>query len=511
MAELPQLPSGDFTYDPSIVSAMTGTASAASAESLAAGQRASAEAGVVATGRVADNALLSAAIAGTAQASLQAAATESLHAQMTALNPEWRSLVSATAASTQASVDNIAMYMASYAPMMLEAGANLAQTQGQIAQSLMNGQIPDDVATLIRTNAAETGMAHGLFGTAAGGAGRALEARDFGLVALQLQQVGANMAQNNAQLWSNPVLQLANMGASAQTLTQNHANLLRSIIPEVDITPIYGNASQQLNAANVVSAQSVFEGSLQQYNQAMGWGLSMYQTEREAQASYDSMRLQFEADVYGYNAQLQAANTAANATIGAAQLNADAITHAADANMAATLGAAQYQAQGVLGAAQMNMLGTLGAADAAAAATLGAAEFNMQAQIEAARETAAGVITAAQAGADATVAAANAAASATISAANTNAAASTFASNQWANTTLAAAEMARDTAISVANTQANAMITAANTAASAATSTAAPATEVTPVNRNAGLPRNTNRGDANPWNAPVIQIGGPLW
>ena len=226
-----------------------------SEESTAAALRAAAEAGQVATGQTAATPF-SRRPSQETQRSLQESATESLHRQMSALDPGWRATVASAAAATNTSVDNIAQYMAAYAPQMLSMGADLAEAHGKIAQSLMEGKIPEDVYNMVRTSAAEAGQAHGLFGTAAGGAGRAMEARDLGLVGLQLQQVGAGMAKDNAGLWSSHALQLANMGGAAQTLAKGQTDLLKSIIPEVDIAPI-DTTSKMLQASNVVSAEKV--------------------------------------------------------------------------------------------------------------------------------------------------------------------------------------------------------------------------------------------------------------
>ena len=346
------LPEDDFEYDPEAVAAMGANAGIMSEESTAAALRAAAEAGQVATGQTAANALLAAAIAGETQRSLQESATESLHRQMSALDPGWRATVASAAAATNTSVDNIAQYMAAYAPQMLSMGADLAEAHGKIAQSLMEGKIPEDVYNMVRTSAAEAGQAHGLFGTAAGGAGRAMEARDLGLVGLQLQQVGAGMARDNAGLWSSHALQLANMGGAAQTLAKGQTDLLKSIIPEVDIAPIYDTTSKMLQASNVVSAETVFQSSLDQYNKAMGWGISMYQTEREAQAQYDSMSLQYQADVYGYQAQVSAARAAADAAVGAANAQSAGLIGAAQAEAAALVDVANIESRATVDAAR---------------------------------------------------------------------------------------------------------------------------------------------------------------
>ena len=181
------------------------------------------------------------------------------------------------------------------------------------------------------------------------------------------------MAKDNAGLWSSHALQLANMGGAAQTLAKGQTDLLKSIIPEVDIAPIYDTTSKMLQASNVVSAETVFQSSLDQYNKAMGWGLSMYQIEREAQAQYDSMSLQFQADVYGYQSQVTAAQAAADATVGAANAQSAGLVGAAQAEAAGLLGVAETEAAALVDVANIESRATVDAARATAAPGMAAA------------------------------------------------------------------------------------------------------------------------------------------
>lgn len=360
MADLPEFPENDYEYDPEILAGLGDQAGILAAESTAQATSAAAVAGVRATEQVTNNALLAAATAGVVQQSLQGSMMSSLNAQMSALVPGWQDTLAATAAATQTGVDNLAQYMASFAPMMLTMGANLAETQGNIAQSLMNGEVPQDIVNMVQTHTAETGQAFGLFGNDPGSALRAMDARDFGLMGIQLQQVGANMAGDNAQLWANPALALANMGSAAQTLARGQTDLLQSIIPDVDISQIYGNQVASLNNSNVVSASMVFEGSLQQYNAAMGWGLDAYQIEREAQAQYDIANLQYQADIFGYQAGLEAANTGAAATVAVANTTAAATQNAANTTAAAMIASANISAASSGGSGNTSSTGNTG-------------------------------------------------------------------------------------------------------------------------------------------------------
>lgn len=63
----------------------------------------------------------------------------------------------------------------------------MVNTSATNTQSLLQGQIPQDVQDLISRNTAQTAMSGGFAGT---GAAKSLTARDLGLTSLQLQQTG---------------------------------------------------------------------------------------------------------------------------------------------------------------------------------------------------------------------------------------------------------------------------------------------------------------------------------
>lgn len=67
------------------------------------------------------------------------------------------------------------------------------QKQGtKTAQSMMRGEIPDDVQGLVRRNAAYKSLVGGFGGS---GMSKSLTARDFGLTSLDMMERGANSAQ----------------------------------------------------------------------------------------------------------------------------------------------------------------------------------------------------------------------------------------------------------------------------------------------------------------------------
>ena len=100
----------------------------------------------------------------------------------------------------------------------------------------------------------------------------------------------------------------------------------------------------------------------------------MYQTEREAQAQYDSMSLQFQADVYGYQSQVSAARAAANATVGAANAQSAGLIGAAQAEAAGLLGVAETEAAALVEVANTEGRATVAAAEATAAPGMAAAK-----------------------------------------------------------------------------------------------------------------------------------------
>jgi len=263
---------------------------------------------------------------------------------MDTINPGWSDALKASSDVTAASSNAISMYMAANLPTMMKQGADLAEAQGKLAGDLLAGKIPDDVTNLIKTKAAETAQQFGIFGSDAGGAGRAMEARDLGLTSLQLQGAGASMAEKNADLWSAPALSAAAMASAAQAPISTLLDQQKSLLPNVDLNALFNDAYDSLVKESTVSPDTVFQGALDSYNNALGLGLDVYKTNTEAQGQYDSMMMQFETDkmnaeVAAYNAEL-----AANVSLQGAAMNANAIQNAATTSANATLKGAWMQA-----------------------------------------------------------------------------------------------------------------------------------------------------------------------
>lgn len=241
---------------------------------------------------------------------------------MDSINPAWRSALDASAGLADSTSKSITMYMAATLPTMMRQGANLAKAQGDLASDLLAGKVPDDVSRMVSTRAAETAGQFGIFGDDAGGAGRAMEARDLGLTSLQLQGQGAQMAKENAGLWSAAATEAAHMAASAQAPIDTYLKQQEALLPNVDINSMFKDAQDMYVKSSVVSPDTVFSAALTSYNNAMGWGLDVYKTNLDAQSSYDSMALQFETDkmnakVAAYNAQLAADTAMYNAALNA--------------------------------------------------------------------------------------------------------------------------------------------------------------------------------------------------
>jgi hypothetical protein len=89
----------------------------------------------------------------------------------------------------------------------------LTDLAGDKAKQLMTGEIPDDLKEQISDLSGSTGMAGG-FGF--GEAGRKLEARDFGKTSLELQERGAALANQTAQVEGQTTQLLASMEESSR-------------------------------------------------------------------------------------------------------------------------------------------------------------------------------------------------------------------------------------------------------------------------------------------------------
>jgi hypothetical protein len=345
----------------SLLATLKASAGQTGSEAMASATLASQIAALQANRQIDENTRLATASTAIAAKSLSETAMELLDSQMTALNPGWKKLVSTTAAATQRSVDEISMFLASTAPAMLQSGADLATQQGSIAKSLMSGELPEDMQRMITTRAAEKGGAVGLFGNAEGGAARNLELRDLGLGSLQAMTLGASMAEKTSGIWSSGALAVASVTASQQVLAKQQTDMIATLKPNIDVGAIFDRELTGRNAGSVVSADTVFQSSMKQYNDSLGWGVQVYGIEKEAQSQYDSMMLQYRTDLQNSANILAAAYNAAASNERVAQIGYQGQIAAGQMGLrgaaiqaSATRAAAQTSANAMLGAAKIS-------------------------------------------------------------------------------------------------------------------------------------------------------------
>lgn len=97
---------------------------------------------------------------------------------------------------------------------------SISQLQ-EINQSRLRGEIPGDVAEQLRAQSAETALAGGI--STESPAARSLQARDFGLTSMQIQEAGVQTQKDIASLQSN----LAQLSESRYQFQENMAQKQR--------------------------------------------------------------------------------------------------------------------------------------------------------------------------------------------------------------------------------------------------------------------------------------------
>lgn len=277
---------------------------------------------------------LSIAQATDVHASLSAAVLASNMAVIDITFPEWRATVNSAAGTTQAAVNAAGMFLVANLPTMLRQGQEMATMRGDIVTSLLKGEMPKSFSDQMERRSEETANANGIIGSGDNSARQKLIARDFGLSELSMKLMGAEMAKDPLKLWEDTSTSIAAMASAATAPITAFAEMQKSLnlTPDVDINKIYADTFAANVKATTVDPDNVFNAAMSHYNAAMGWGVNVAQTNQAAQAEYDSMVLQFEADKMNATTALHGATIAANSTLWTAQMNANATQNAATIN-----------------------------------------------------------------------------------------------------------------------------------------------------------------------------------
>lgn len=302
---------------------------------------------------------------------LSEAAVNANMAALNLINPNLQGLIDDAADIAGDATAAISTYLAANLPTMLENSSNLARKHDEIIGSLLAGEIPADVEAQIRRRAAESAGAHGVFGSAGGSAGRNLEARDLGLSSLQMQRLGAAMAEGRSGLWLDVATDAAAAADAAIGLVGSAMDLTDSLMPDVDVAELFGSIYATEAKATTIDPTQVFTSALDQYNKAFGWGVDVARGNQQAQAQYDSMMLQFKTDQMNATVAMRNADLAVAAQLRAAEIDAAATQNAATINANATKQAAWYAAAATIEAANATAKGNVDAAIGAASINKG--------------------------------------------------------------------------------------------------------------------------------------------
>lgn len=256
---------------------------------------------------------------------LNAEITAQFNDHMSAIDPGWQDRMKelGTLATDAAKVST--EFMDKYAPGLLEQGYEMSQVSTGIIKDLMAGKVPGDVARQVSSRAAETANAFGIMGDSAGGAGRALEARDLGMTSLSLMLKGVLMAPNaNAPLNSayQTVMGIAQAPYALQQAQHAEAN---GYMPGL-LNPMaaYNANLQGLSNSSVLPASAVYSASLNSINALLNASAAVESANQQQRLSLAGGALNRFDDFAGMGVNLASSIIGAEATKSAAGDAADA-------------------------------------------------------------------------------------------------------------------------------------------------------------------------------------------
>jgi hypothetical protein len=210
---------------------------------------------------------------------LNAMITKEFESSLDRLYPQWREDIVGAAAEAQGdSVRITKAFRENVMPKVLESADRMSLQALQNTESLLRGEIPDDVAAQLRRNAAEIAQQIGVRGQAAGN----LVARDLGLTSLQLQTQGLSQAPAalglGAQAYSivNQTLQMpVTTGANVtNTMAPYRA-------PITDPAAWYQNYVGLISGQGAISPNTVLQTSAQVGTQFAQMGMQQGQFNAE--------------------------------------------------------------------------------------------------------------------------------------------------------------------------------------------------------------------------------------
>jgi hypothetical protein len=215
-----------------------------------------------------------------AASSLDAYMRQAMDAALSSIMPDWKNSVFGTAQNVIADVSAVSDRFKAILPDMM-AQVNKVSTQAlSVVSSMLQGDIPKDVADQVARHAAEIGNQIGVRGQAA----KYLTARDLGRTSLDLISTGLQAAPVAAGLSSAAYTGYQTVLGAPLSAANTTAGILQALSPKTtDAASLFANLTQLATNQSQFGSKLAFDNYWQQVTQQAG-----ERAANVAQASLDS-------------------------------------------------------------------------------------------------------------------------------------------------------------------------------------------------------------------------------
>lgn len=198
-----------------------------------------------------------------------------LESSMDSLYPEWREQLVGAVTEAQGDVNAISRaFVGNILPSAMRAADTMSEQMYRSTESLLRGEVPDDVADELRRRNAELSQQIGVRGQAA----QYLTARDLGLTSLDMQARGAQMAPQALALAPQAYAQFAQAAQMPTTAAANTMSVLGQFrAPLVDAGSMYGSFTGALSGSSMINPGAIMTGSMSTFGQMQANAMNAWQ------------------------------------------------------------------------------------------------------------------------------------------------------------------------------------------------------------------------------------------
>ena len=246
---------------------------------------------------------------------LQEAMNNSYYASLDNLLPEWREEIIGSASDGLKQVIEISEQVVNEVyPVLAEESVELYNLGATQVASMLQGEVPEDVALAIEKYAAETAQVFGISGDSAGGASSASFANMLGLTSLDL--VNQGLAQlttlaNTAASAQNLGAQAIEIAGASITQSANLENITKGLLAgQIDYGSLYTTGLGQITGQATVNPNNPFTTASTVATSSTA--IAMSNAQAESAITTSAMNLQSEIYAADVSAQSQADTNSTN-------------------------------------------------------------------------------------------------------------------------------------------------------------------------------------------------------